>query len=93
MTTAEPSRRATALERLRDHMFQKRRSTSAIKNKLRRPSMRQKGFTILESLDEEFTFKIGIIDFLTKYNHFKFIENQTKATIAGVDKIEISAID
>ena len=36
---------------------------------------------------------MGVIDFLTKYDNLKLIENEVKATLAQVDKNEISAID
>jgi hypothetical protein len=33
------------------------------------------GFLDTESLDGQTRFKIGLIDFLTKYDSFKYIEN------------------
>ena len=54
---------------------------------------KNKGYADVESVHGEYRFKIGVIDFLTKYNNFKLLENQAKAKIAGVDNIEISAID
>ena len=53
----------------------------------------KKGFAIYESEDKKFTYKIGIIDFLTKYTKLKLIENEVKSKINKVDKMEISAID
>lgn len=51
------------------------------------------GFLNLESNCGQFRYKIGLIDFLTKYNNLKMIENQLKASINNVDQIEVSAID
>jgi ribosomal protein S5 len=47
----------------------------------------------VESISGLYRYKIGIIDLLTKYSGKKAIENYVKATIANVDKTEISAID
>ena len=52
-----------------------------------------KGYVDVESQHGEYRFKIGVIDFLTKYSNLKYLENQTKAKLAGVDNKEISAID
>ena len=38
-------------------------------------------------------YKIGLIDFLTKYEGVKLLENEVKAKINRVDNIEVSAID
>lgn len=53
----------------------------------------RRGYADIESVDGAFRFKIGVIDFLTKYSHLKFIENQTKAAINQVDSLHVSAID
>ena len=34
-----------------------------------------RGYADIESVDGAFRYKIGIIDFLTKYSKLKFIEN------------------
>ena len=52
-----------------------------------------RGYADIESVHGEYRFKIGIIDFLTKYNKFKYIENQTKAAFNQVDSKQVSAID
>jgi len=52
-----------------------------------------RGYADIESVDGAFRYKIGIIDFLTKYSKFKYIENQTKAAINQVDSMHVSAID
>lgn len=39
----------------------------------------------IESIDGQFRYKIGLIDFLTKYSTLKKIENEYKALRHGVD--------
>jgi hypothetical protein len=56
-------------------------------------SSRSKGYTDVESIDGDYRFKVGIIDFLTEYNTFKNLENVFKSTIHHVDQKEVSAID
>ena len=34
-----------------------------------------RGYADIESVDGEYRYKIGVIDFLTKYSKFKYIEN------------------
>jgi len=53
----------------------------------------QNGFSNIESSDGQFRYKIGVIDFLTKYSALKYIENEYKAFVNGVGNDEISAID
>jgi hypothetical protein len=38
-------------------------------------------------------YKIGVIDFLTLYDNTKMVENKLKATIHGVNEMDVSAID
>jgi len=45
----------------------------------------QKGFLEVESEDGKFRYKIGIIDFLTKFSNFKMLENEIKSKVHGVD--------
>jgi len=47
----------------------------------------------IESEDGQFRYKIGIIDFLTKFSNFKMLENEIKSKVHGVDSLEVSAID
>ena len=51
------------------------------------------GFLNLESNCGQIRYKIGLIDFLTKYSSLKMIENQFKAKVNNVDSNEVSAID
>ena len=51
------------------------------------------GFLNLESNCGQIRYKVGLIDFLTKYNNLKMIENKVKAKVNNVDSIEVSAID
>jgi hypothetical protein len=44
-------------------------------------------------LDGTSRYKLGIIDFLTKYSGIKMLENEFKSTVYKVNKNEISAID
>ena len=44
-----------------------------------------KGFADVESKDGRWRYKIGIIDFLTNYDTFKFLENQLKSKLGNVD--------
>ena len=44
------------------------------------------GFLDIESSDGQFRYKIGLIDFLTKYSNIKMLENEYKAIRHGVDK-------
>ena len=44
-----------------------------------------KGFADIESNDGRWRYKIGIIDFLTNYDTFKFLENQLKSKLGNVD--------
>tara|TARA_B110000285_G_C14752086_1_gene435657 strand:+ start:432 stop:614 length:183 start_codon:yes stop_codon:yes gene_type:complete len=44
-------------------------------------------------MDGQTRFKIGLIDFLTKYTSLKLLENEIVSTIGQVDKREVSAID
>ena len=53
----------------------------------------KKGFAIYQSQDGKYTYKLGIIDFLTKYTDLKLLENEVKSKYYHVDKMEISAID
>ena len=45
------------------------------------------------SQDQSSRYKLGIIDFLTKYSGLKMLENEIKSTVYKVKKNEISAID
>ena len=57
-------------------------------------SGKSKGYADLESVgDMRYRYKIGIIDFLTKYNHTKNIENKVKSSLNGVESNQISATD
>ena len=51
------------------------------------------GFTNVESKDGSKRYKLGIIDFLTKYGKLKMVESGFKSSILGRDKNDISAID
>ena len=51
------------------------------------------GFANYQSMDGQTRFKIGLIDFLTKYTNLKLLENEIVSTIGQVDKREVSAID
>ena len=55
--------------------------------------MQSEGFMDILSNEENYRYKLGIIDILTKYTKMKAVENATKSFAAGVDKKEISAID
>ena len=44
-------------------------------------------------MDGQTRYKLGIIDFLTKYTNLKLLENEIVSTIGQVDKREVSAID
>ena len=52
-----------------------------------------KGFGIYQSNDNQYLFKVGIIDFLTEYGNIKFLENKIKSVQHNVGSEEISAID
>ena len=52
-----------------------------------------KGFVDVISQDKSSRYKLGIIDFLTKYSGMKMLENEIKSTVYKVNKNEISAID
>ena len=45
------------------------------------------GYADFVSSDGKFRYKIGIIDFLTKYTGLKYIENVLKSSISGVESI------
>ena len=51
------------------------------------------GYAILESKDGFERYKIGVIDFLTKYTKLKLLENEIVSTIGQVDRKDVSAID
>lgn len=51
------------------------------------------GFAILDSDDGKLKYKIGVIDFLTKYTSLKLLENEIVSTIGQVDRRDVSAID
>ena len=51
------------------------------------------GFLDLMSIDGKLRYKIGIIDFLTKYDRIKLLENEFKSKFHRVEKIHVSAID
>jgi len=51
------------------------------------------GFLDIESAEGQYRYKVGLIDFLTKFSGFKQFENKFKSTMHRVDAIEISAID
>ena len=51
------------------------------------------GFDDFESQNPDFRLKIGIIDFLTKYNKQKLFENEFKSRMFRVKQEDISAID
>ena len=38
-------------------------------------------------------YKVGVIDFLTKYTSLKLLENEIVSTIGQVDRRDVSAID
>lgn len=48
---------------------------------------------MIDADDGIWRYKIGVIDFLTKYSTVKLIENQVKSKLARVDRMSISAID
>ena len=50
------------------------------------------GHADIVSIEGDFRYKLGIIDFLTKYTGLKFLENKVKATVARVDSIQVSVI-
>jgi len=39
------------------------------------------------SIDGKLRYKIGVIDFLTKYDGIKLLENEFKSKFHGVDKM------
>lgn len=51
------------------------------------------GFKVFQSRDGSTFYKIGMIDFLTLYDNIKYMENQIKSTIHGVESNEVSATD
>ena len=51
------------------------------------------GYLEVDSVDGKYFYRLGIIDFLTEYNKFKYIENRTKSKFYNVDKTQVSAID
>ena len=51
------------------------------------------GFKIFQSRDGAIFYKIGIIDFLTMYSSMKYVENQVKSKMHGVDSQTVSATD
>ena len=51
------------------------------------------GFAIIDSDDGKFKYKVGVIDFLTKYTSLKLLENEIVSTIGQVDRRDVSAID
>ena len=53
----------------------------------------KKGFAEIESIDGQFRFKMGIIDFLSEYSASKYFENQFKSRLHNVDSRMVSAID
>jgi hypothetical protein len=55
--------------------------------------MQSEGFMDIVSNEENYRYKLGIIDILTKYTKMKAVENITKSVTAGVDQSEISAVD
>jgi len=56
-------------------------------------STRQKGYTDIESLEGEYRYKLGLIDFLTAYGASKYLENRFKSAMHSVDSSAISATD
>lgn len=50
------------------------------------------GFSAVESVDGRYSYKLGVIDFITNYGCKKLIENRSKSFIFKVDKNDISAI-
>jgi hypothetical protein len=54
---------------------------------------RHKGYTDIESLEGEYRYKLGIIDFLTAYGASKYLENRFKSARYSVDSSAISATD
>jgi len=54
---------------------------------------RNKGYTDIESLEGEYRYKLGLIDFLTAYGASKYLENRFKSAIHSVDSSAISATD
>ena len=53
----------------------------------------RKGFAELESIDGQYRFKFGIIDFLSEYNATKYFENKLKSRLHNIDSRLISAVD
>jgi len=56
-------------------------------------SARNKGYTDIESLEGEYRYKLGIIDFLTAYGASKYLENRFKSAMHSVESSAISATD
>jgi len=54
---------------------------------------RSKGYADIESLEGEYRYKLGIIDFLTAYGASKYLENRFKSAMHSVDSSAISATD
>ena len=55
--------------------------------------LESEGFMDIVSIQGELRYKLGVIDFLTKYNISKAVENKLKSTIRAVNSNEVSAIE
>ena len=55
--------------------------------------VKKTGFQTIQSTDGQVFYKIGLIDFLTEYDNFKYLENQVKSTLHRVDTKVVSATD
>ena len=47
----------------------------------------KQGFLDAISIDGKMRYKLGVIDFLTKYDGIKFLENEFKSKLHQVDKM------
>ena len=50
------------------------------------------GFADIVSANGDFRYKVGVIDFLTRYTSAKYVENKVKSIASRVESASISAI-
>lgn len=55
--------------------------------------LESEGFMDIVSTSGELRYKVGVIDFLTRYSTAKLVENRLKSTLHRVDSNAVSAID
>lgn len=74
MVLSQKERKPSAIAKLKKVVFRNLEKRESVKRSSSF-KMSNKGYADVESKHGEYRFKIGVIDFLTKYSNLKYLEN------------------